>query len=254
MDPGHLRDARHPHEAHLVDGLRARRRARPSGWSRSAGRRARRLPLRTGGASYIEPEVFEAAGVELEYFGYDGYREYSQLFPPFDHFVSILDLLFNEGPNATRYMLSFNAVRLSIVTTLYRSAPHLEEFHRRCQRRGGDAHQRLRDHPRQRRLAGRSLQIALELHVRDPHVRVIDLSRNFGHHKAMMTGLAHARGDLVFLIDCDLEEDPALAADVSRHARHRTGVDVVYGVQAERKGGWLERTAAGCSSASSTAC
>ena len=51
---------------------------------------------------------FEAAGVELEYFSYQGYREYSQLFPPFDHFVSILDLLFNEGPNATRFMLSFN--------------------------------------------------------------------------------------------------------------------------------------------------
>jgi WbqC-like protein family len=58
--------------------------------------------------SYIQPEIFEAAGVELDYFSYQGYREYSQLFPPFDHFVSILDLLFNEGPNATRFMLSFN--------------------------------------------------------------------------------------------------------------------------------------------------
>ena len=58
--------------------------------------------------NYIQPEIFEAAGVNLEYFGYQGYREYSQLFPPFDHFVSILDLLFNEGPNATRFMLSFN--------------------------------------------------------------------------------------------------------------------------------------------------
>jgi hypothetical protein len=58
--------------------------------------------------NYIQPAIFEAAGVELEYFSYQGYREYSQLFPPFDHFVSILDLLFNEGPNATRFMLSFN--------------------------------------------------------------------------------------------------------------------------------------------------
>jgi putative glycosyltransferase len=39
---------------------------------------------------------------------------------------------------------------------------------------------------------------------------VIDLSRNFGHHKAMMTGLMHARGDLVFLVDTDLEEEPEL--------------------------------------------
>ena len=59
--------------------------------------------------NYIQPEIFAAGGVELEYFSYQGYREYSQLFPPFDHFVSILDLLFNEGPNAPRFMLSFNS-------------------------------------------------------------------------------------------------------------------------------------------------
>jgi WbqC-like protein family len=58
--------------------------------------------------SYIQPEIFQAAGVELSYFSYQGYPEYAQLFPPFDHFVSILDLLFNEGPRATRFMLSFN--------------------------------------------------------------------------------------------------------------------------------------------------
>lgn len=58
--------------------------------------------------SYIQPEIFQAAGVELTYFSYDGYPEYAQRFPPFDHFVSILDLLFNEGPHATRFMLSFN--------------------------------------------------------------------------------------------------------------------------------------------------
>jgi hypothetical protein len=58
--------------------------------------------------SYIKPEIFQAAGVELVYFSYEGYPEYAQLFPPFDHYVSILDLLFNEGPRATRFMLSFN--------------------------------------------------------------------------------------------------------------------------------------------------
>jgi hypothetical protein len=42
------------------------------------------------------------------------------------------------------------------------------------------------------------------LYQKDKRVRVIDLSRNFGHHKAIMTGLSHARGELVFLIDSDL--------------------------------------------------
>src|SRR2546430_9359991 len=55
-----------------------------------------------------------------------------------------------------------------------------------------------------------SLDLALALHRTDPRVVVVDLARNFGHHKAMMTGLAYARGDLVFLVDSDLEEAPEL--------------------------------------------
>jgi hypothetical protein len=57
--------------------------------------------------SYIDAEQFLAANVEVTYFDYSAYPEYSQLFPPFDHHVSILDLIFNQGPDATRYMLSF---------------------------------------------------------------------------------------------------------------------------------------------------
>jgi hypothetical protein len=57
--------------------------------------------------SYIEIEKFHAANVDVVYFDYSGYPEYSQRFPPFDHHVTVLDLIFNEGPAATRYMLSF---------------------------------------------------------------------------------------------------------------------------------------------------
>jgi hypothetical protein len=57
--------------------------------------------------SYIDAQRFRAANVALVYFDYAGYPEYSQLHPPFDHHVSVLDLIMNEGPNATRYMLSF---------------------------------------------------------------------------------------------------------------------------------------------------
>ena len=56
---------------------------------------------------YIDPDQFRQANVELVYFDYSGYPEYSQLYPPFDHHVSVLDLIFNHGPDATRYMLSF---------------------------------------------------------------------------------------------------------------------------------------------------
>lgn len=53
---------------------------------------------------YIVAEKFSAAKIELEYKDYSGYPEYPQLFPPFEHAVSILDLLFNCGPAAPEYI------------------------------------------------------------------------------------------------------------------------------------------------------
>ena len=134
-------------------------------------------------------------------------------------------------------------VRLSIVTSMYRSAPFLTEFHSRCTaaaaRLGVPSYEIVFVNDGS---PDDSLRIAVELNAGDPHVRVIDLSRNFGHHKALMTGLAHARGELVFLVDCDLEEDPDWL--VAFHETLKTeSVDVVYGVQAERKGDWFERAA-----------
>ena len=55
-----------------------------------------------------------------------------------------------------------------------------------------------------------------------------------------MTGLSHATGDLVFLIDCDLEEEPELLEKFFERFR-KSSVDVVYGVQASRKGALYER-------------
>ena len=53
---------------------------------------------------YIEPELFERAGITLQYVDYSGYDEYPQLYGTFDHAVTVLDLLFNVGPDATRYL------------------------------------------------------------------------------------------------------------------------------------------------------
>jgi hypothetical protein len=57
--------------------------------------------------NYIEKQKFDEAGMTLEYMEYN-YPEYSQLFPPFDPFVSILDLLLMTGPEASNYMLQGN--------------------------------------------------------------------------------------------------------------------------------------------------
>jgi hypothetical protein len=57
--------------------------------------------------AYIEPELFEAANIRLHYMEYSDYPEYPQLYPPFEHAVSVLDLIFCTGPDARRYMKSF---------------------------------------------------------------------------------------------------------------------------------------------------
>ncbi|HVC98369.1 MAG TPA: glycosyltransferase family 2 protein [Pirellulales bacterium] len=129
---------------------------------------------------------------------------------------------------------------LSIVTTLYRSAPHLNEFHRRmtaAAARFGDDYELIYVNDGS---PDESLSLAVSLCEADSRVKVIDLSRNFGHHKAILTGLAAARGDSVFLIDCDLEEDPDLLSQFEA-AACESEADVVYGVQLVRKGGWFER-------------
>jgi hypothetical protein len=53
---------------------------------------------------YIDPRLFAEAGIELVWKNYSGYPKYPQRFPPFEHGVSILDLLFNVGPNAPWYI------------------------------------------------------------------------------------------------------------------------------------------------------
>lgn len=53
---------------------------------------------------YIDPQGFEDVGIELQWKDYSGYPEYPQRYPPFEHGVSILDLLSNVGPDAPWYI------------------------------------------------------------------------------------------------------------------------------------------------------
>jgi putative glycosyltransferase len=132
-------------------------------------------------------------------------------------------------------------MRLSIVTTLYKSAAYVEEFYRRA----SEAAQRITDDYEIVMVddgsPDNSLDIACTLAAKDSRVRVVELSRNFGHHKALMTGLDHARGELCFLIDSDLEENPALLGSFLDRMQS-ADCDVVYGFQETRKGDMLERT------------
>jgi putative glycosyltransferase len=132
-------------------------------------------------------------------------------------------------------------MNLSIVATLYRSESYISEF---CDRSAKVA----------RQLVGEdyeivlvndgspdtSLAVAVALSQEDPHLKIIDLSRNFGHHKAMMTGLSHSTGAYIFLIDSDLEEAPEWLLDFYPQLKTEH-CDVIYGVQQQRKGNLFER-------------
>lgn len=57
--------------------------------------------------SYFDEDLAKRKGIKVEWMDYSDYPEYQQLHQPFEHGVTILDLIFNEGPNATNYMKSF---------------------------------------------------------------------------------------------------------------------------------------------------
>ncbi len=127
-------------------------------------------------------------------------------------------------------------MKISIVTSLYRSAPYLGELCARTTRAISDigAHDYelvlVNDNSPEDDLA-----IAKRLASADSHIVVIDLSRNFGQHSALVTGLQNATGDLVFILDSDLEDEPEWLVTFHKEMV-RTGCDVVYGVQSTTKG------------------
>lgn len=126
-------------------------------------------------------------------------------------------------------------MNLSIVTTMYYSEPYIEEFYRRISK----AAQEITDNYEiiivNDGSPDKSLEIAVGICKQDGRVKVIDLSRNFGHHRAIMTGLRYAKGELIFLIDCDLEEEPELLKEFHK-IYSQNSCDVVYGVQKTRRG------------------
>lgn len=132
-------------------------------------------------------------------------------------------------------------MKLSIVATLYQSAPYITEFYARttavAEQFAGDDYEIVLVNDGS---PDNSLDLAVALTKLDSHIVVVDLSRNFGHHKAMMAGLEQAKGQHVFLIDSDLEEEPEYLSSFASQME-RESCDVVYGVQERRKGGWFER-------------
>ncbi|MBW0004883.1 MAG: glycosyltransferase family 2 protein [Hyphomicrobiales bacterium] len=137
-------------------------------------------------------------------------------------------------------------MKISIVTTIYKTEEYLDEFHREClevlQDTGRPEYEiifTVDGSP------GEWRPVVAALKARDPHVKVFELSRNFGHHIAIWCSLEHATGDLIFLIDSDLQVSPAIFKEFDAKLRKDGDLDVVYAYQAQPQGSvpktWLRR-------------
>ena len=130
--------------------------------------------------------------------------------------------------------------KLSIVSTLYRSENSLREFCLRATnvaRSGGESFEIILVNDGS---PDDSLNRALDLQKEIPELVIIDLVRNFGHHPAILAGIAQTQGDEIFLIDSDLEEEPEWLTRF-QEAMETNKADVVFGQQTYRKGRTIER-------------
>jgi glycosyltransferase involved in cell wall biosynthesis len=132
-------------------------------------------------------------------------------------------------------------MKLSIITTLYYSAPYIEEFYRRSIAAAEQITSDIEIVIVNDGSPDNALELARKLVKQDARVVVVDLARNFGHHRAIMTGLAYTTGDYVFLIDCDLEEVPETLPAFFTALHADPEADVVYSVQNKRQGPLLRR-------------
>lgn len=136
--------------------------------------------------------------------------------------------------------------RVSIVSSMYRSRTFLDAFLRECVEAAaemgcGDSFEIVLVNDGS---PDDSLQYALSRRADLAQLVVVDLSRNFGHHCALLAGLEVARGEYVCTIDCDLEVRPRTLVEFYRVIAG-SDIDMVYGFQEARKGGLIERAAGG---------
>jgi dolichol-phosphate mannosyltransferase len=122
--------------------------------------------------------------------------------------------------------------RLSVVAPLYEEEQTASAFHARVSAAldGVDFELVLVNDGS----SDRTPAILDELAQADPRVRVVHLARNFGHQAALTAGLHHARGDVVVMLDADLQDPPELIPEMLD--RWRQGADVVYAVREARAG------------------
>jgi putative glycosyltransferase len=132
-------------------------------------------------------------------------------------------------------------MKISVVTPLYKSAPYVELLYQRCVESILSIEEAAYEIVFVNDASpDNGLTVAKRIAADDSNVIVVDLARNYGQHRAIMVGLENASGDLVFVVDCDLEDEPEWIIQFHEEMV-RSGCDVVYGVQTHKKRGWAYR-------------
>lgn len=88
-----------------------------------------------------------------------------------------------------------------------------------------------------------TFELLLELHKKDPRIKILALSRGFGKENAMTAGLDYSRGDAAVVIDADLQDPPEVIIEMVK--KWQEGYKMVYGVRRSRDGeGWFKKLSA----------
>lgn len=134
-------------------------------------------------------------------------------------------------------------MKISVVTSLYHSAEHIEELYFRVRNTLAKITADYEIILVNDGSPDNSLDTALSIYNKEnSKLKIVDLSRNYGQHKALLTGLKYATGDIIFMMDSDLEEDPELIERFwNEYINSKEEIDVIFGVQSIRKGKFLEK-------------
>ena len=126
------------------------------------------------------------------------------------------------------------SVTVSVVVPLYNEEAVIGESYRRLSetmKQSGESYELIFINDGSR---DNTWPMAVELAKKDPCLKLINFSRNFGHQTAITAGMDAASGDAIVVIDADLQDPPAVILDMI--AKWREGWEVVYGRRVKRKG------------------
>lgn len=128
--------------------------------------------------------------------------------------------------------------RISIVVPFYNEAKNLPLIHGEIENlRAAEPGYEFEIVLMDNHSSDESFAVAIGLARKDPLVRIIRLSRNFGYQSNILTGLVNATGDAVVQLDADGEDDPQIIRNFIR--KWEEGYEVVYGVRMHREEGWM---------------